>query len=179
MRGKGFTLVEVMVTMAVIGMLALTVSFVVPDRRDNNVEEQARVLYERLKYAREYAIVRSTMLGLRIDDGGSRYQFVQFIDDRWQAINHRGLRDTELDQHLSLLIETADLALLAQDDTNIDDVFKMDDDDQLPPQLLIFGSGDLAPFNLTVRDDFALRAGTSWLISSDNGFDIHLERGQP
>jgi len=175
MHRRGFTLVEVMVTMAVIGMLALTVSFVVPDRRDDKVEEQARVLYERLNYAREYAIVRSAMLGLHVDDGGTRYQFVQFIDEQWQPINHRGLRETQLDQSLSLHIVTNDLALLAQDDTDIDKVFTVED--QPLPQLFIFGSGDLAPFTITLSDNNPLRASHRWLISSENGYAITFKRG--
>ena len=198
-RNRGFTLVEVMVTMAVIGMLALTVSFVVPDQRDDSVEENARVLYERINYAREFALVRGAILGLRVDNNGTSYRFLQFTDGRWQEVNQRGLRQAQLDEQVSLSIETADLALLEQDDTDIDEVFAGDDraftgnagdedaerDDgnrteikRLPtPQLFIFGSGDIAPFTITVRDDFALRAGTEWIISSDDGIDIALRRG--
>ena len=203
-RARGFTLVEVMVTMAVIGMLALTVSFVVPDQRDDSVQENARVLYERINYAREFALVRSAILGLRVDNNGTSYRFLQFTDGRWQELNYRGLRRTELDEQVSLDIETADLALLEQDDTDIDEVFKVDereftgrnsdDEDggedgsdssgdraklksQPTPQLFIFGSGDLAPFTITLRDDFALRAGTEWKIASEDGIDITLTRG--
>ncbi|RUO49287.1 pilus assembly FimT family protein [Pseudidiomarina donghaiensis] len=202
-RARGFTLVEVMVTMAVIGMLALTVSFVVPDQRDDSVQENARVLYERINYAREFALVRSAILGLRVDDNGTSYRFLQFTDGRWQELNYRGLRRTSLDEQVSLAIETADLALLEQDDTDIDEVFAVDEreftgnsddedgaeDDaegsgdraklksQPTPQLFIFGSGDLAPFTITLRDDFALRAGTEWKIASENGIDITLSRG--
>lgn len=198
-RNRGFTLVEVMVTMAVIGMLALTVSFVVPDQRDDSVEENARVLYERINYAREFALVRSAILGLRVDNNGTSYRFLQFTDGRWQEVNQRGLRTAQLDEQVSLTIETADLALLEQDDTDIDEVFAGDDreftgrfadDDtededrnrteikRLPtPQLFIFGSGDIAPFTITLRDDFALRAGTEWIIRSEDGVDISLTRG--
>ncbi|RWU12969.1 type II secretion system protein GspH [Pseudidiomarina gelatinasegens] len=185
---KGFTLVEVMVTIAVIAMLAVTVSFVVPDNRDDNLEEDARVLYERIKYAREYALVRNAVLGLRIDQGNS-YRFLQFTDGRWQTVNHRGLRRTELDETVLLDVQAADLELLEQDDTDINAVFDIEDDErdaddsqtksEPTPQLFIFGSGDLPPFELTLSDTglFADGAGgASWTITSTDGIEISLQR---
>ena len=180
LSARGFTLVEVMVTIAVIAMLAVTVSFVVPDRRDDTVAEQARILYERINYAREYALVRNAVVGLRIENDPS-YRFVQFQEGQWRNIDHRGLRHTELDADLSLSLEAADLALLAQDGTDINRVFRVREDDQEDtqptPQLLIFGSGDLPPFELIVRDNALLRAGSSWVIYSEDGVDVLLERG--
>ena|SRR5690554_676163 len=186
-RSRGFTLVEVMVTMAVIGMLALTVSFVVPDRRDDTVEETSRMLYERIKYAREYAMVRNAVLGLRIENDDPSYRFVQFTDGRWQNIDHRGLRNTELDSDITLNIEAADLELLQQDGTELDSVFGVDDDDDnvredssservSTPQLFIFGSGDLPPFELQVRDNYTL-SGVTWHIRSKDGIEVSLQRG--
>ncbi|WP_404408645.1 GspH/FimT family pseudopilin [Pseudidiomarina marina] len=184
---QGFTLVEVMVTMAVIGMLALTVSFVVPDKQDDEAADNARVLYERIRYAREYALVRHAILGLRIDDGNS-YRFLQFTDGRWQDITHRGLRRTDLSTDIELTVEAGDLELLQQDDTELDEVFAVDredrgtrSDDDKPaseptPQLFIFGSGDLPPFELFVRHVGLLGEPVSWRIASTDGVDIVLER---
>ncbi|PHS68810.1 MAG: type II secretion system protein GspH [Alcanivorax sp.] len=187
LRVKGFTLVEVMVTMAVIGMLALTVSFVVPDKKDDETADNARVLYERIRYAREYALVRHAILGLRIDDGHT-YRFLQFTDGRWQNLTHRGLRQTELSTDIELSVEAGDLELLQQDDTDLNEVFAVDeedlgtrsDDDKPPseptPQLFIFGSGDLPPFELFVRNVGLVGEPVSWRIASTDGIDISLER---
>ncbi len=169
-RSHGFTLVEVMVTMAVIALLALTVSFVVPDRRDTKVEEQARTLYERIKYAREYALVRHAVVGLRIENNAS-YQFLQFTDKKWQPLNFKGLQATELDENTSLTIETKDIALLEQDNTRLDEIF-----DPMP-QLMIFGSGDMSPFEIQLTDHTTWRSGSQWHITSADGFDVKLARG--
>lgn len=220
-RTGGFTLIEVMVTMAIIALLAVTVSFVVPDRRDTSVEDQARMLYQRLNYARDYALVRHAILGLRIDDGVS-YRFVQFRDGIWQNVNERGLRPHDLDTQLSLRITSSDLALLEQEDINLEDVFGVDDDNvaaddfsdtggfgvsgngrtggdvlqpgnnetgnstragsrrksEPMPQLMIFGSGEMQPFELILQDDFALRDSTAWRISSSDGISLQLERAR-
>ncbi|RUO59650.1 prepilin-type N-terminal cleavage/methylation domain-containing protein [Pseudidiomarina marina] len=184
---QGFTLVEVMVTMAVIGMLALTVSFVVPDSKDDETADNARVLYERIRYAREYALVRHAILGLRIDDANT-YRFLEFSDGRWQNLTHRGLRQTELSTDIELSVEAGDLELLQQDDTDLNDVFAVDDDDlgtrsdddeppsEPTPQLFIFGSGDLPPFELFVRNVGLVGEPVSWRIASTDGIDIELKR---
>ncbi len=186
-RVKGFTIVEVMVIMAVVGMLALTVSFVVPDGNDDETAESARVLYERIRYAREYALVRHAVLGLRIDDGHT-YRFLEFTDGRWQNITHRGLRRTELDTNIEISVEAGDLELLQQDDTDLNEVFAVEeddlgtrsDDDEPPseptPQLFIFGSGDLPPFELFVRNVGLIGEPISWQITSTDGIELELKR---
>lgn len=185
-RARGFTLVEVMVTIAVIAMLALTVSFVVPSRQQDEAAAAAQTLYDRIRYARDYALLRHAVIGLRIDDG-SRYRFLEFTDGRWQNLQHRALQATTL-RDLDLMIATDDLALLAQDGTRVEEVFGEDkkdygvrsDADELPrepaPQLMILGSGELPSFELVVRHFSRLGESHSWRIASVDGIDITLER---
>ncbi|SDB19630.1 general secretion pathway protein H [Pseudidiomarina indica] len=185
-RWQGFTLVEVMVTIAVIAMLALTVSFVVPSRQQDTTAEAAHTLYERLRYARDYALLRHAVIGLRIDNG-DHYRFLEFTEGRWQNLQHRALPPTTV-EGLDLMIATDDLALLAQDGTRVEDVFGEEEKDygvrrdsdedprEPPPQLMILGSGELPLFELVLRHFDRLGDSHSWRIASDDGLHLTLER---
>ncbi|MGQ4276521.1 pilus assembly FimT family protein [Pseudidiomarina sp. E22-M8] len=174
----GFTLVEIMVTIAIIGVLAMTVSFVVPDEQDDQISDTAEDLAQRILYAQEYALVRHAILGLQLTSDG--YEFLQWREQQWQPIDQRGLRAQNWPDSLVWDIESETEELLGQDEDAVEAFFAPEEDpgaepkEQSMPQLWILGSGDISVFTLTLssRDVFASR---SWRLASADGYEVTLQ----
>ncbi|RUO62585.1 pilus assembly FimT family protein [Pseudidiomarina insulisalsae] len=179
-KTKGFTLVEVMVTIAIIAVMAITVTFVVPDQQNDALDDSAEDLYQRIRYAQEYALLRHAILGLRLDERG--YTFVQWQDKKWQPLDYRGLRAQEWPEGVVYEIDSETEALLGQDEDAVEAFFAPPEDARVSaeereaqqPQLWILGSGDISVFKLRLQPLNNL-AGYGWLISSDDGYQVTLQ----
>lgn len=180
-RSGGFTLIEVMVVMAIIGLFAMMVVMTVPTGGGNSSEQAAQTLHNRLQYAREFAMVRQATLGLRVDQ--DRYQFVSWQSDigengRWQLISHRGLNEQRLDWPLAIRLENAELELLQQEEQLSGDLLAPADDrdedgNEPVPQLIIFPSGEFPQFSIQIEDTDDIN--TRWVIQSTDGSHLQVK----
>jgi type II secretory pathway pseudopilin PulG len=170
-------LIEMLLVMAIIALIAGSISFVVPDNRDRESARAAFELHSKIEFAREYALTRHAILALEIWPDG--YRFVQWNDGNWVEMSaapgaSRALSAVTLAPELALELEVDSLDLLAQD-TERDGLF----DDPAERQretgerrrgelLFIFGSGGLPVFRLSV--------GSDWRVLSRDGYTLKLER---
>lgn len=74
-QARGFSLVELLLVMAIIGLLATSVSLTLPVGDDVLVEREARALEQKLAYAKTYAVSRQVTLGFRVESP-AEYRFV-------------------------------------------------------------------------------------------------------
>ncbi len=182
-KTKGFTLVEVMVTIAIIALMAVAVTFVVPDQQDDQLDDAAEDLYQRLRYAQEYALLRHAILGVRIDEQG--YTFVQWREQEWQPLDFRGLRSQEWPSNVIYELESETESLLGQDEDAVEAFFAPPEDTTVTaeereaqqPQLWILGSGDISVFTLRLLPVNSLD-GAGWLLRSEDGYTITLQRAE-
>ncbi|EKE85216.1 type II secretion system minor pseudopilin GspH [Idiomarina xiamenensis] len=175
---RGFTLIELMLVVAIVGVMALAVMFTLPaDKQGADTKALATALRARIEYAREYAIVRQQPLGLYVDN--QRYQFLIWQQQRWRELNTRSLGTNKLPPQAELRLTSGDMALLEQDEENAGNLFEPQDNEDsggdeqqrpLIPQLFILSSGDMAAFTIEVAD----RDGqtNSYWVYSENGWDI-------
>lgn len=92
-RGEtGFTLVELLVVVVLIGLAAGTVVLALPDARDR-VDDEAESLAARLVAARDLAIVSGRDTAVRID--GLGYRFEERGLDGWRPATARPLAPRE------------------------------------------------------------------------------------
>lgn len=182
-KTKGFTLVEVMVTIAIIAVMAVAVTFVVPDQQDDQLDDAAEDLYQRIRYAQEYALLRHAILGLRIDEQG--YTFVQWRDQKWQPLDFRGLRAQDWPSEVIFELESETEDLLGQDEDAVEAFFAPPEDETVTveereaqqPQLWILGSGDLSIFTLRLQP-FNSLDGEGWVLRSEDGYKLTLQRAE-
>lgn len=182
-KTKGFTLVEVMVTIAIIAVMAVAVTFVVPDQQDDQLDDAAEDLYQRIRYAQEYALLRHAILGLRIDEQG--YTFVQWQDQKWQPLDFRGLRAQDWPNEVIFELESETEDLLGQDEDAVEAFFAPPEDETVTteereaqqPQLWILGSGDLSVFTLRLQP-FNSLDGEGWVLRSEDGYNLTLQRAE-
>lgn len=134
-KNQGFTLLEVMV---VIAMMAILTAFVVPylpgDRSEQLQNEMDR-FQTRVVYAQTQAILQSQDLGLVIDEAS--YKFVQRVKSGWQVLEEEPLQQQLVETFLKqrVLIEDTEL---------IPDI--AEDPESLKPVILFYSSGEMSPF---------------------------------
>lgn len=84
-RSAGFTLIEVMLVIVVIGVLAAQVVYSFSgESRQQRLEKETEKLQARIQLAAELAMLKNVELGLYVDDKG--YRFMLFEQDKWRSI---------------------------------------------------------------------------------------------
>lgn len=180
-RSRGFTLVEVLLVMAIIGMIAGAVALTLPSSSpsERSPQDLAVTLKEQLQYAREHAMVRQQPLGLYVDNDG--YQFLRWYDGQWQALNARGLKPVRWSDSLRWELQPLQGQLMAQGESARSLLFQPDEeadaargdgtdgeDEQPPqPQVLILPSGEMTGFSLSLDNRNLARQQQRWLIAEN------------
>ncbi|MEO5341904.1 MAG: type II secretion system minor pseudopilin GspH [Gammaproteobacteria bacterium SHHR-1] len=140
---KGFTLLELMVSLFIVGILMGTLLLRIGDSSEQRLEMEAKRLQALLQLASEEAVMTSRELGLELFTGA--YGFVLREGDAWVRLEQDSqLRQRELPPgiDLELELEGEPIRLLAQADP-----------DRPLPQILIDSSGELPLFCIRLRSE--------------------------
>lgn len=82
-KQAGFTLVEVMMSMMIIGLMTGMVVLNLPEA-DDSWETQGRVIASKLKIASQSAMIANHTIGIRFSKNG--YRIVRFVGGEWRTI---------------------------------------------------------------------------------------------
>ena len=82
---RGFTLIEILVVLIIIGFLSAAMVMYGSDTRRDTAKEEAERLLATLNLALEESQLYGVEMGLVISE--DRYRFVHYDDDRWQLIS--------------------------------------------------------------------------------------------
>jgi general secretion pathway protein H len=174
---QGFTLIELMLVMAILGLIASSVMLTLPgsNRQQNSAQDSAITLQQQLQYAREYAMVRQQPLALAFNDNG--YEFLVWQEESWQSFNTRGLKPQQTEWPLSWQLLNQDMAELAQNEELNDGVFgsgddsEQDDDSEIKrPDVLILPSGEMTAFTLKIENANDI-AAERW-VKTENSWQL-------
>ncbi|PID46077.1 MAG: type II secretion system protein GspH [Proteobacteria bacterium] len=134
-RQRGFTLFEVIVAIAIMGILmSIVLPFLPGDKQELLYEELDR-FEARVAYAQAHAVLQSQDLGFAVED--REYRFLQRTQSGWEPIQDEPLQPQKIPQFLQqkLLIEGVEVV-----------VEEPLDDEPPTPKILFFSSGEVTPF---------------------------------
>lgn len=150
---RGFTLLEILVVMVIVGILTGTVifSFTGADS-EQRLKGTAQNLAARIELARQHALQRNREWGIYVDRDG--YRFAEFDVDtaQWVERQNRPFNAAEVPQEMDLRLKTSGVGELP-----------FADGEDLP-QIVVFSSGEITPFTVFVEPDWNT---DPWLVTSD------------
>ena len=172
-HSTGFTLIELMVVVLIIGLVAATVVLSVGiTGRDSELEKESDRLFALVNYVREKAELQTREFGLYCHDND--YEFLTYDARKsiWRSIDEdESMRLRELPAGLSLrlIVEGRPVVLKRRsDEKKVSDPIEQEKlDRERIPHVLIFSNGDLTSFKLTLEREDAGRSVT--MASNDQG----------
>ncbi len=165
----GFTLVELLVVLVIIGCLVSLALFSTGRNTERELQEEARRLATVMTLLADEAVLENREYGLLINSTG--YQVLSFAEDCacWSvSADQQGYRLPEW-VRLQLQLDGEPLQLGGSVDKEADGEEDEADEQSVQPQLLLFSSGELSAFSLRleVRD----LPQQAFAVSSD-GFQL-------
>ena len=163
-RSRGFTLIEIMVVMVVVGLMAvIAVVNMGGGAQQRELENAARELFLLMQTASEQAVLNNQEMGLVIDDESYRFLAFNSLERVWEPQEERLFSPRNVPDWMALTYQTED---------NLPTLPGVEDDEDTPrPDLVFFSSGEITPF------DMQMTAGDNndlvYSIESDgiNGLD--------
>ncbi len=160
-KTKGFTLIEVMVVIALIGVIATMVQFSFSGKRPEDTLKEASFRFTGIfESAANYGLLNNVELGLVIKDNS--YQFLGYDGVKWSEVaQQEWLSVQELPEGVELTLTLDDLPIeepilfdssvfteQANEYLSFDDI-EAKKEQQVVPQVYILSGGDITPFSLT------------------------------
>jgi len=149
----GFTLLEILVVIVIVGILTGTVIFgFTSAEAEQDLKGAAQRLAIRIELARQHALQRNREWGIYVESDG--YRFAEFDPEtqKWVERTTRPFSQDDLPAAVELQLSTDGIGELPFADGK--DL----------PQIVVFSSGEITPFTIRLRPDWDTFA---WLVSSD------------
>ena len=145
MRQRGFTLIEILVAVMIIGILLVSVmlssTLAWGDRELENERDRILAISDHL---RDQAALQNREYGLRIFEGGYGFLAWSPRDGLWLTDEQDELlRERKLPKGLTMKLRIEGRPVVLPEAAV--------DADQLKPQILLYSSGDLNSFDLEIR----------------------------
>lgn len=146
-HARGFTLLEVLAVLFIIGIIVSFASLSVNQSSSRVVEDEARRLHGLLRMASDEAVLKGQELALQFNS--QSYAFVQLKEDKWLPVDQdRLLREREVPEGIELQLTLEGVAMSLEEN-------------EQPPRIFLLSSGELTPFELTLvapeSDKYLLR----------------------
>jgi general secretion pathway protein H len=168
-RASGFTLLEVLVVVVIIGIISsMAVVSIKVLGGDHEMDQEVARLAAVIGQAREEAMLQGRDLGLRLDARGYDFLRHDARTDRWIPVSDDPLlRERGLPEGvgLELRLESRGVTLKPRQAST--------DQQALSPQIVVQASGDFVPFEVMLR-----REGTDEVRHVAGTADGHITSGK-
>ncbi|ARN75596.1 type II secretion system minor pseudopilin GspH [Oceanicoccus sagamiensis] len=155
-KQQGFTLIEIMLVLVVIGVMASMLAVSLGDNAQKQLDREARRLQVSLQMVADEAVMQGGEFALAIGRDASKdsngYQFLLLDPERlvWSALNDKLFAFHPLSSAISI-----DVALAGGDDPQfsrqLERLQSLDNQQGPEPLLLLLSSGEITPFVITLN----------------------------
>jgi len=159
---SGFTLVEILIVIAVIGVIVTLATLSFGNDRASNIQREARQLASRIELARDEAVISSQAIGIRFES--DRYHFLQQVPPdsgaAWAPTQgDRLFREYEMPDYMELRFEVAEGSVGDGEET---------------VDAIVWSTGLVTPFEVVLADKYQ-REGAAWRVAVSPGGRITSE----
>lgn len=156
---QGFTLIEVLVVVVIVGILITMATLTLGGRSDEAVREESERLTALIGLALEESVFQSREFALSFWRGG--YAFHELVGQDWVLLEGDSMfRPRRLEDGLRLELYLEGI------DTTLSLVEKHE------PQVFLFSSGEISPFEVVIEDEYR---DASWTLEADILGNVHAE----
>lgn len=161
-RNSGFTLIEVMVVVVLIGLMASLVQFNFASSKTEDLLKYESARFAAIfDIAAEYGMLNNIELGLIVNE--DNYVFVGYDGTKWAEVpNQNWDSSVQLPEEIMVDLELDDLPIeepllfdtdtfLEKDEEDFTLRSKEEEEKKVIPQVYILSGGDITPFSLTFR----------------------------
>jgi general secretion pathway protein H len=151
--GAGFTLIEILVVLLLIGLITAVITLSVSlTGRDRDLERESDRLFALMKYAREQAELQTREFGILFQDDGYAFLTYDVQRSQWRRVfedDALGARRLPDGLGVQLVVEAHQVVLSRPKDAT-----------DLTPQVIIYSDGDLTSFAASLVRDGGVRSVT-------------------
>ena len=168
-RAAGFSLIELLVVIVILAIMASMVLISMGTlRSEDATETEARRLVALLELVAEEALIQGRDYGVEFFADG--YRFLSWDPDTrlWSVVDDEALlRRRELPPELRVVLAIDGREVVV----DAEDLRRNRPQDELVPQVAVFSSGELTPFELFLVTDFVADA---WVLRGQVRGDLEL-----
>ena len=163
---RGFTLIEILIVLVIIGILAMLATLSIGLLgQDREIENESGRLADAIALLQEQAQLEGRDYGIVLETAGYEFQRYDAFEQHWKAVEEDaalGAHELPPDLVLELVIEGKPILLRHEENP-----------EARVPQLVAWGSGEMTPYRLT----FVRKAGARVTLVGGLDGGIEIERG--
>lgn len=187
---RGFTLLEIMLVLVVIGMASVGVMMAMPQQANKvaDVDWQAQRFSTLLQFAEDEALISGKELALVFSENSYRFSFYDYTTQKWLALPESQIGDVfelpdSIEFSYTLLGSVWDEIETQDEDSFIDKSYLVetegdDEVESFSPQVFIMSSGEVTPFAVQFLDASGNHKRSSALEVNMSGAITHIEPGE-
>lgn len=140
-RTRGFTMIEILVVLVVVGLLAaLAVANIGGGQQQRELDNEVSQLFMLMQTASDQAVMENAELGLKLEESAYRFLRLDELAEEWTVPSDRMFRQRDYPEWMIVEIIDSDFASSDSDS----------EEDELIPDLFFYSSGEVPYFELSV-----------------------------